>query len=107
MLWVPFPLSLADNFDLGRDPDPRLGMVEVLASETRLDGPASLWNSSNGEVEKPKVESPRRSLVARDGRVNDIINPYLGPSSVVFELLRGDGRAWVGNWYLVFHSPTG
>ena len=43
-------------------------MVEVLASETRLDGPESLWNSSNGEVEKPQVESPRPSLVARDVR---------------------------------------
>ena len=74
-------------------------MVEGLASETRLDGLVSLWNSSNGEVEKLKVESPRRSLVVRDGRVNDIINPCLGASSVVFELLRGDGRAWVGNWY--------
>ena len=64
--------------------------MEVLASETHLDGLVSLWNSSNGEVEKLKVESPRRSLVAHDGRVNDFINPCLGVSSAVFELLQGD-----------------
>jgi hypothetical protein len=96
-----FPSSPADNFNSYP------GIVGVLASKIRLDGPASLRNSSNGEDEKLNVESPLRSLVTCDCGVNNVLDLCLGVSSVVFGLLRGNCRAWVGNRYLDLHLSTG
>ena len=75
------------------NPDPAPTMVEVLASEIRLDEPASVQSSSKGEDGKPNVKSPPCSLVTRD----NILNSCPGVSSADFESLWGNRRTWIRN----------
>ena len=89
---------------MGLDPDTRPEIVGVVASEIHLDGPASLRNSSNGEVEKLNAESRWFPPVACDSGVNGIFSPRLEPSSAASVVLRGD---WVGNSYSDFHLFVG